>query len=243
MVRTTACGRILQAFIAFVVLATPAAAEEPWEYRITPYLWAPSLSMGGSIASGPAFEGETSVLEVLDFAALLAGEVRKGDWALLTEFNYLALSGDAALAGGSTLAGTELAGVMGGAAVSYRAFQNETTSLETFGGFRVWSLETTIDPPSTPAVSSKTTFVDPILGLRARHAVTDRVSVTALAEIGGFGVGSDLQWEAILRADYALTERYAVGVGYRHLALHFDRSRSDIDLVLTGPFLALDIGF
>ncbi len=61
-----------------------------------------------------------------------------------------------------------------------------------------------------------------------------------LAEIGGFGAGSELQWELIGRAGYRISDTVSAAIGYRHLVLDFDRDRLDIDVTMTGPFLAND---
>jgi hypothetical protein len=64
---------------------SPAAAQEPWSFRITPYLWLPTLNTETAIASQPEAESSVSVLDVLDFAALLASEARKGRYTILGE--------------------------------------------------------------------------------------------------------------------------------------------------------------
>jgi len=62
-----------------------------------------------------------------------------------------------------------------------------------------------------------------------------------LAEVGGFGVGSDLQWEVVGRAGYQFNDRFGVALGYRHLAIDFDDDKLVMQAEISGPFLALDI--
>jgi len=216
------------------------AQEEPWEFRFTPYAWAPSLHTDLEIGSGSSAESDTSLLDILDFAFLATGEVRKGDWGVITEFNYLALSQDASIAGGRGGADVGLDGVMGGAALAYRFYDDDGTAVDVFGGFRIWSLEATIDFDRLPSISRKTTFIDPIFGLRGSFDLNEKFFVGGLAEIGGFGAGSELQWELVGRAGYRISDTVSVAFGYRHLVLNFERDRLDIEATMTGPFLAVD---
>jgi hypothetical protein len=229
--------------VTTVVSARIAIAEEPWRFRFTPYAWLPSLQLDANEGGTPSVTSETDVLDVLDFAFLAAGEARKGKWGLLFEFNYLALSDEASFLGGQANIDTELKGVMGGAAVAYRLAENEQTRLDVFGGVRVWSLETNLEFRRLPTVSRDTTLLDPIVGLRVEHDIKREWFVSGLAEVGGFGVGSELQWEVIGRVGYRITERTAIALGYRHLELDFDRDRIDVEATMTGPFLALDLNW
>lgn len=169
------------------------------------------------------------------------GEVRKGKWGVIAEFNYLDLSNDASYAGGLFNAENELEGVMGGAALAYRFFNDDRFSVDAFGGFRIWSLEATIDFDRLPTVSRTKTWVDPLFGLRSHFDLTESFFVDGLADVGGFGVGSKLQWEVLGRAGYRFNETFSLAVGYRHLSVDFDRDAVDINASLTGPFLALDL--
>lgn len=94
----------------------------------------------------------------------------------------------------------------------------------------------------SPASVSRS-WVDPIIGARARYAVTPRLSLEALGTIGGFGVGSDLQWEAVGRAAWRIDDRFTAAAGWRHLFLDFDDDRLVLEMTMSGPFVALDIEF
>ncbi len=188
-----------------------SAAGDDWSFRFTPYVWLPSLSLDAGIGTSPQVSSDTDVLDVLDFAFLATGEARKGDWGLLFEFNYLALSDEATFLGSRVRIDTELEGVMAGAAVAYRLADTGTARVDGFAGARLWSLKTSLDFRRLPAVSRTTTFVDPILGARAEYDLGERWSVSGLAEVGGFGVGSELQWEPVGHVGYRAGEASATG--------------------------------
>ena len=239
---------VAQIIVCFTIIgalfpASGNAQDGDWKFRLTPYGWVPSLSLDTTIGTSPTANSDTALLDVLDFAFLLTGEARKGDWGVIGEFNYLALSDEFSFAGGLFRGESKLKGSMGGAAVAYRFAGDERASVDVFGGFRIWSLEATADFQTLPTVSRKTTFIDPIVGLRGTYFVTDEIFLSGLAEIGGFGVGSDFQWEVVGRASYRFNETISAGVGYRHLALDLSRGGLEVDAAISGPFVAIDINF
>ncbi|SEA95704.1 hypothetical protein [Rubrimonas cliftonensis] len=235
-------ARRLAAFL--LLAAAPAAAQEDgWSFRLTPYVWAPTMDTSASIGSDPTAETSTSVLEVLDFAALVTGEARRGSLTIMGEFNYLNLGEDATGQGGLVSANIDLKGVLAALAVGYAVHEDARARVEGFAGARLWSLETSVDFANLPKASATKTWVDPIIGARATYAVTDRVSVQALGDIGGFGVGSDFQWELMGRVGYAFTDTVTAAAGWRHLAVEADRGELDLDMSLSGPFVALDVNF
>ena len=228
---------------ASLIPATALAENDGWQYRITPYGWLPTLYTDLAIGPNQPVESDTSLLDILDFAALLSGEIRKGDWGVIGEINYLALSQDASTPGGKLKAKMSMSGVMGGAAIAYRAFKDERSSIDVFGGFRAWSLDASIDFKHLNKVSTTKSWIDPIIGLRGHYDLTPDFFVDGLAEIGGFGVGSDFQWELVGRVGYRITESISASVGYRHLALDFKDGKLVVDAAMTGPMVAFDFTF
>lgn len=221
----------------------PAAAQDAWTFRVTPYLWLPTMNTETAIGDGPEAESSVSVLEVLDFAALLAGEARKGRFTILGEFNYLDLSQDSAGPGGLARAETGLDGVLASIMGGYAFASDDRLRVEGLAGARLWSLNASVDFATLPKASTSETWVDPVVGLRATYVLTDSISVQGLADIGGFGVGSAFQWEALARVSYAVSDHWSLAAGWRHLEVHVDRGRLDMEMNLTGPFLAVDLTF
>ena len=107
MIRTTETrsGLLASVLTALCCAATlPANAAEDmfdgnWHFGVTPYLWLPyidgtvnyDLGRGGSIS---AEVDPGSYLQSLDFAGMLTGEARKGNWSVFTDYIFLHLSGN-----------------------------------------------------------------------------------------------------------------------------------------------------
>ena len=68
-------------------------------------------------------------------------------------------------------------------------------------------------------------WLDPYIGLRARYNLTKAFYLTAKADVGGFGVGSQVSCEAIAALGCQITRRIWSELGYKYL--YVDYSRSD----------------
>jgi len=91
------------AAVAFLLplRAAAQAAADKWEYSLMPYLWLPGIK--GMVNYGPPAVGTATanvsvdaskLLDALDFAMMLEGEVRKGRWLIGTDLMYMKLSTD-----------------------------------------------------------------------------------------------------------------------------------------------------
>ncbi len=69
--------------------------------------------------------------------------------------------------------------------------------------------------------SFKRIFVDPIVGLDYRTGLSDKWVFYGRADIGGFGVGSELNWQLGAYFGYKPTQNWNLFGGYRHLAFDY----------------------
>jgi opacity protein-like surface antigen len=231
------------ALLAVVSSCAVAQADEPWEFRLTPYVWVPYIDGNFAVGSDQPSSTSTSIFDYLDGGILLQGEVRKGDWALLGEFDYLSFSHSASSAQGRF--GTEVTvdGYMATLALAKRIHETSRSSVDFFGGARHWRINLTTDFVNLQTRSASKIWTDPIFGLRGAYDITDDIFVTGLADIGGFDVGSKFQLELVARGAYRLTDSLNVALGYRYLDIDFDDSVLVLDASFYGPFLAVDLNF
>lgn len=93
-------------------------------------------------------------------------------------------------------------------------------------------------------ISGSADWVDPFIGLRARYQVTDQLYAIAKTDVGGFGVGSELTWQAYGGLGFQFNRHLAAELGYRHLSVDYSGSQDfSADLELSGIMLSLLIRF
>ena len=225
---------------AFGLIGTAAAAED-WSFKVTPYIWAPSLDTSLDIGSNPPVEGSKSIFDVLDGAFLITGEARRNNWAILGEFNYLNLADDFGISPGDPIAGWRVRGTMVTLGAARTFVDTPNVKVEALGALRRWDMK-----PSTTVldttVETKVSWTDPIVGFRLNAPVGERTQVSGMANIGGFGVGSERQWEVLAAVEWQATDLLSLSGGYRHLDIRFEDS-TIIDLQLSGPFIAASFNF
>lgn len=249
--------------------AAPTLAEEPvsedWQYSVVPYLWALSLK-GDVTARGEKSAvdvGFDKILENLNFAVMLLGDARKGRWGVFGDVLYAKLEDDEKDRFLKTNVDLEMA------IVSFSAYHrlgawalgsgaNDTRpklTTDLYVGGRYTDLDVNLKLKGRLDRSKKAdageNWLDPIVGVRTFWQLSPKWIVSVFGDIGGFGVGSDFQWQATGQIGYhfklAHTYDSWVQAGYR--ALHQDYSKGsgsdkfEWDVTLHGPGLAWRINF
>ncbi len=236
---------------AALILSATAATAEEWTGRVTLYGWLPAAELdttidrpGGGV-SGGASSGVDDILDALNFAAFATVEARRGRLGLIGDFVYTDLGVDETGAGG-VRRDLDLSLFMGTGAVAWRAWDDGRGHLDLLGGGRMVSADVGVSRSGAvvSASASRTkTYVEPLVGLRAGYAVNDRLALTALGDVGGFGVGSELTWELFGGVSYAFTDRIRGEIGYRYLAIDYNSGGAELDAQLHGPAIGVTVGF
>ena len=235
------------ATLCATLAATSTAAAEDWDFIVSAYGWFPAMDVSATI-DGPggsvSADVSTSAIEVLDalnFGLFGTAEARRGQLGLFGDMFYTDLGvSQTGRFGARQSVDSNLFMFTGAAA--WRLWQDGGTFVDAFGGGRVVSLDSTVTVGARSA-SKSTAYVDPIVGARVGYAATERVTLNASANIGGFGVGSEFTWEAHAVANYAFTDRVSAELGYRYLSIDYENDGKEIDMKMFGPFTALVVKF
>lgn len=152
------------------------------------------------------------------------------------------------------------------AAAAYDIIRKGGTTVSGYAGIRYWRMDAEINLKIKGAVdvealglkrkgkyaiarSGETDWVDPLVGFRVRQELTQRDSIQLAADIGGFGVGSDISWQVF----GAYTHNWDIGrdtklgltLGYRILSVDYSEGKGQnergIDLALHGPMAGLSL--
>ena len=279
-------ARLLPALLLLLLsgLVLPAQAQtvpraEPgWQFSVTPYAWVPSIDgtlryqLPGQSGSGSADVSKdgSSLLEALNFAAMIAAEARYQRYSVMTDFIYLDLGGsssklrDVNFGGGGNAGvganldrGTEssLSGSLWTLMGGYTVLQGDWGHADIVGGFRLFSLnsETNIrlagdvTAPSGSAsfnrnakLSDSATLFDGVIGMRGRLGIGKGFYAPYAFDIGTGS--STLTWQASAGLGYQFSWG-GVALGYRHLSYEQSSKNLVQDLSFSGPFLALNFTF
>jgi hypothetical protein len=252
---------------ALIVVASPALAQDDaaagWDVMVAPYLWAARLD-GDAKVRGIEADVDVSfqdTLEDLGIAGMAIVEARKGRFGFVFNPLYVRTNSDARTGPLDAKNETDIA--TAGAAVFYRVAEREigrtesgeprTLAVEPLIGARLNYLRSEIDTKLDLAglqarrqFDQDQTWVDPLVGVNVIAQLAERWSVRAEADIGGFGLGSDLTWNAQAILSYRWTVAgYDVlaGAGYR--ALHWDYEDGDFewDVTMSGPMIGAAVRF
>ena len=126
-------------------------------------------------------------------------------------------------------------------AAEYRVVETATASVDLMAGGRLWWVETDIDPQGGPAdplfFSDGDTWVDPIIGAKARVDLSEHFYFTTWGMIGGFGLTSDFTWDVMAALGYQVTDKISMVGGYRALGVDHSDGAFLFDVVQHGPIL------
>jgi outer membrane receptor protein involved in Fe transport len=235
-----------------VALATPALAQDSgWSFALSPYAWTPGLTSSVETAWGTVEVDKSigDVLSDLDLAFMGAFEARNGRWSLIADLFYANLSQSRPTPLGMLFSRAEFeteAKLLSGYA-GYRVFENDQVALDAMVGLRINSVD--LDISLSPGLlqgqrfGASETWVDPLIGGRARFAITDRWFATALVDVGGFRGGSDLTWQIFGSLGYQFNERWSVQGGWRYVVIEKTINGRDVELDLNGPLLGFTVRF
>ena len=222
--------------------AAQTAEAQAWRTQLTPYVWMTGLQGHIQPVSGaPTVQVDKSfseVLENLDAAFFVSGTARKDRWVLHGDFSHASTSSAEPLPMGlSARAKVRQSSLTltGG-----RNWQlTPQSSVDLLGGVRVWDIHAQVQVPGVASAQSNTSFVDPVVAVRWRYDFDKQWSSLLYADAGGFGVGSDVTWQALASINYQWRENIYLSLGYRHLSVDYRSGGKRLDFSQTGPLLGV----
>lgn len=252
-------------------LAPVASEGSSWALQITPYMWAAGLD--GRISPfrrGPTLDVEKSFSEVLDdlnFGGFVNIQGRYDRFVFSGDVMYVDTTDSH---GSGPLPALQIPGfgvtIPPGAVVDakvdttqftttlqggYRIVDTAQFTLDALAGARFWYISNDVTvTASHPGIGTRTAshnedfgWVDPVVSMRAFLPLTDKLSVQAQADIGGFGVSSDLTWSALATVNYVFSDHLSASMGYKVLDVDYDHKGHVYDTRLSGPVLGMTYRF
>lgn len=223
----------------------PAAFDQRWNAAFGVYVWAASLDGSVGVAGLPTAELSASfgdIVQNLDVAVMAAGEVRYDRFGIFADFIYTRVSADGSgpLGFVTAEATVELttATLMG----QFRAAERGSSSLDVMAGARLWSVggDLTVTGPLGNSLRGTLdqTWVDPMIGAKARLQGQAPWYATGWGMVGGFGVSSDIAWDVLAGVGYEFNDRISLLAGYRALGVDYRDDGFVFDIVQHGPVIS-----
>jgi hypothetical protein len=224
-------------------------------------VWIPGVS--GTFASGSTSVGadrpEASpgrwpdIATSLEFAFMGRVDARFGRWIAYGDAFYVSLQETVDARVNALDAKGGIDALVGRALGGYRVIDHRSVGgrtrldVDALAGLRIYYARIYLDQPASLSFDKHDTWVDPLVGARARLDLPGPVDLQVLGDVGGFGAGSDLSWSVTVEASWRLSRRISVLVGYSWLSVDYDigsdTDRFRLDLELRGPQVGITFHF
>jgi hypothetical protein len=244
-------------FIALVLLsflvALPAAAQAPagdsWKVTIAPYLFGAGMN-GTTAVKGRELTVDQSFSEILEHlqgAAMGVAVARKGNWGFGGDAFWVSLGADGTGPGPIGITGSV---DLKQGAYSFYGLRRLAPVADLMFGARVNTLQANLrfNGPNLSSVEGSKTWVDPIVGVQLHTPENGRRwHAQVYAEIGGFGLGSDLTWQVFPTFGVNLAKWVSIDVGYRWLDIDYTSGDGltllKYDVLTQGPVMGFAFKF
>lgn len=260
---------IAVALAAFLAAGAARAADRPhggapqpdtarpasdWHFQATFYGWLTAIDGDVGVRNRPMTPVDASlsdVLENLDGAVMGSFLAENGQWLFLGDLVLARLSHDGQIGphGGGSLDAELSQTIATGAIGHWLPLGASDLDLGITAGLRYVriSADVALSPAGSPLVGSASQteqWVDPTVGLVLQWAIDDRWFLNAVADIGGFGVGSKLSSNGYVGLGYRWTPSLSTAIGYRYLYEDYEAAGIGTgsfryDTVMHGPTFSL----
>ena len=248
--------RLIVVLISFAALTAPTASAQSgsgdWQFAIAPYLWA--AGMDGTMAIGE-MEQEidypfSDVISDLDFALMGHFDMRNERWVISSDLVYVDLGRS-----------QNVDPIEPGDPTTFTAGM-DMVLLELVGGYRVspvftllaggrW-VDMTAELGATGGLEdhhaeASKDWIDPLIGVHAFVPLSENWWLGLRGDVGGFGVGSELTWQAYADLGWQVSDLVAIILGYHVLDIDYEGGAgpltANLDLMISGPQLGVAFRF
>jgi hypothetical protein len=228
--------------------------DDRWHLSVSPYLWLPgvhgTLGAGGYAAGFKASAGD--LLSHADFALLGLVEARRNRVIANIDTMWMRLSDNKAIPfpPGADFTSADVHATMFilTPKVGFRLLNQEKLKADFLTGFRYWHFgENVTFSPFLANVNFNRSqnWVDPLVGGRIIGALSPKAEVTIAGDVGGWGTGSQLEYQVVGLLGYKLTPKMILQAGYRYMYFDYQKINGNanpyLDLAFSGVVLGVTL--
>jgi hypothetical protein len=229
------------ALLGVSAVAGAQPAPDAWKITVAPYMMA--AGMNGTTGIG-SLESDVNlsasdIFKNLQFGFMGYVEVMKGKWGAATDIIWMAL-------GSSIDAPLPVKVDVNQGGFTFVAIRQLSSAVD----FRAGAVVNTVQPkitfqaPINRELSRTETWVDPMVGVKVHTPDSGgRWAFVLMADVGGFGVGSDIMVNIQPTAVVRFTQAVGLAFGYRWIYLKYENAGNDAqrrflyDMTSSGPFV------
>lgn len=247
------CAAVAATLIPSIGLAADGTMTTGgWQHRAAIYLWGAGLDgeSGNKLSSGDIEASFSDILSNLSAGFMGNYRGKKDRYSVNLDVIYLGISPNPKVKGPNPLPvgprqiDTKADSDVTKWIVDLTAGYEVLPGLEFLAGARYVNLDiqAKVDLPgsNTLKVGGNEDWLDPIVGFHwaGYFPNSKKWRYSTRGDIGGFGVGSDLTWQAYGFIGYEPTRNWVLFAGYRHLYMDYDSGNDNgffYDMAISGP--------
>ncbi|WP_455196945.1 hypothetical protein [Kaarinaea lacus] len=244
--------------IGLFIQAPVFAAEDQWEYALSPYLWFAGIK--GDVATVPPLPAApievtpSQAMEDTQAALMILFTAKKNRHGVFFDFLYTDVESDEELVPApisltmKSISKTTLVTL----AYQYEVHRNDRQIVDVLAGLRYWDIDTTLKfggglgiviPPGTE-LNHTESWTDPAIGITGTAFLGDsKFYFNGAAGIGGFGVGSDLFYDINANVGYQWNKAIGTAIGYRLFDVDYEKDNFRYDVTQQGWLIGLTWSF
>lgn len=232
--------------------AAPSPAPDSSGWQFMGAVYAPLMGLEGTVGIR-SFSSEVDlpfrdIIKNLDAGLTGTFEARRNRWSVNGDFIWLKISSSDEPTPLSNVSFKEEE-LIASLALGYEVYGDEKTNLDVLGGAALTYLDAELNlftpslPISSRSSSGTLSWIDPFVGLRLRHRLSDRWGIFATGLYGGFGASSDPYWQALGGFSYWINENVALALAYRIIATDYQNGGFVYDVKTSGLNLGVVFRF
>jgi hypothetical protein len=207
------------------------ANDDQWHLSVSPYLWFPGVhGTIGALGRNASFKASPSdLLSHFRFGIMGAVEARRNRVLVNMDMMWIRLADDKALPFPRLLATTanlKATEFLLTPKIGFRLINEEKIKVDFLTGFRYWHFGENLQfSPSRLGLnfSKSQNWVDPLVGGRITAALAPKVGFTMGGDVGGWGTGSQLEYQAFGLLGYKVKPAMTLQAGYRYLYVDYEK--------------------
>jgi hypothetical protein len=229
--------------------AGTAAAGDKWHFSVEPYIWFAGVhgTVGGLGRSVGVHASFVDLMSHFRFGLQAAVEARRKRLVLPLDMIWIRLGDDRAVPFPNlqaTTAKLTASEFLLTPKIGVRLLDGERFRLDGLTGFRYWHFGQRLAfTPSALGLnfSRSQDWADPLVGVRMQGELSPKVMVTASSDFGGWGVGSQLDYQVVGLLGYKINTVWTLQAGYRYLSVDYRSGGFVNQTAMSGAMLGVTI--